>query len=83
MYKIIIAKNVRKDIFLLKKRYQVAFVNTLKELKVDPKLGKPLTRELVGKYSIKIGAYRLIYKLDLKDKIVNVIIVGHRSTVYL
>lgn len=83
MYKIIIAKNVRKDIFLLKKRYQVAFVNTLKELKIDPKLGKPLTRELVGKYSIKIGAYRLIYKLDQKDKIVNVIIVGHRSTVYL
>jgi mRNA interferase RelE/StbE len=83
MYKIVIAKNVRKDIFLLKKRYQVAFVNTLKELKIDPKLGKPLTRELVGKYSIKIGAYRLIYKLDQKDKIVNVIIVGHRSTVYL
>lgn len=83
MYKIIIAKNVRKDIFLLKKRYQVAFVNTLKELKVDPKLGKPLTRELVGKYSVKIGAYRLIYKLDQKDKIVNVITVGHRSTVYL
>lgn len=83
MYKIIIAKNVRKDIFLLKKRYQVAFVNTLKELKVDPKLGKPLTRELVGKYSIKIGAYRLIYKLNQKDRIVNVITVGHRSTVYL
>lgn len=83
MYKIIIAKNVKKDIFLLKKRYQVVLVNILKELKVDPKLGKPLTRELLGKYSVKIGAYRLIYKLDQKDKIVNVITVGHRSTVYL
>lgn len=83
MYKIIIAKNVKKDIFLLKKRYQVVLVNILKELKIDPKLGKPLTRELLGKYSVKIGAYRLIYKLDQKDKIVNVITVGHRSTVYL
>lgn len=83
MYKIIIAKNVKKDIFLLKKRYQVVLVNILKELKVDPKLGKPLTRELLGKYSVKIGAYRLIHKLGQKDKIVNVITVGHRSTVYL
>ena len=83
MYKVIIAKNVRQGVLLLKKRYQTALVSIIKELGSDPLLGKPLTRELAGKYSIKVGVYRLIYKLDRKDKIVYIITVGHRSTVYL
>ena len=52
------------------------------ELKDNPYLGKPLTREHEGKFSYKVGTYRVVYKIYEKEKRVFVLTAGHRSTVY-
>lgn len=52
------------------------------ELRERPYLGKPLHGELRGKFSLRIGNYRVIYTIDEKEKSVTLIAVGHRRAVY-
>jgi len=52
------------------------------ELKEDATIGKPLTRELTGRFSLRVGVYRIIYTVNKTDEIVHVITAGHRSVVY-
>lgn len=46
------------------------------------RVGKPLTRELRGKYSARRGAFRVIYSIDDADLLVTVLRVEHRADVY-
>jgi len=54
----------------------------LAEIKEEPFLGKPLARELTGKFSFRVGVYRIIYKVNKKDKVIDILTAGHRATVY-
>jgi mRNA interferase RelE/StbE len=45
-------------------------------------LGKPLRGELSGNWSLRIGDYRIIYRIDEDEKILTLLRVGHRKTVY-
>ena len=74
------AKRQFKEIKRKGSKHDVALV--IEELKTDPHIGKPLTRELRGQMSYKIGYYRVIYKIHKKDKLVYVVKVGPRPTVY-
>ncbi|MBU2632509.1 type II toxin-antitoxin system RelE/ParE family toxin, partial [Patescibacteria group bacterium] len=62
--------------------HQKAIVLTLAEIKEEPFLGKPLTRELTGKFSFRVGVYRIIYKVNKKDKVIEILTAGHRATIY-
>lgn len=46
------------------------------------RVGKPLQRELIGYWSARRGAYRVIYRLDPDDEVVTVVRIEHRSDVY-
>jgi mRNA interferase RelE/StbE len=53
------------------------------KLMVDPlKYGLPLRRSLSGFFKLRVGDYRIIYKIENKEVIVLVISVGHRRDVY-
>jgi len=83
MYEVIIAPQAKKEFKKLLTRYKQAISEAILEIKTDPfTSGKILTRELTGKYSYKIGVYRIIYKINKKDKIVYVLTTGHRSNIY-
>lgn len=82
MFKLVIAPQAQREIKKIPKRYQETIRLFLRELREDPSIGKPLRRELTGKFSIKIGVYRIIYKINEKDKIIYVPTAGHRATVY-
>ena len=83
MCKLKITAKAKTQLKKISKVYnQQAIYATLQDIKDNPLLGKPLTRELTGRFSYKIGAYRIVYKINEKDKIVHVITVGHRATVY-
>ena len=82
MFKLIIAPQAQKELKKVPKRYHYSIRLSLKELREDPFIGKRLGRELAGKFSIKIGVYRIIYKVSEKDKTIYVSTAGHRSTVY-
>lgn len=82
MYKIQLTARAKKELKLLSKKRKELIANILEEIKENPFLAKPLTRELTGKYSYRIGVYRIIYKIKKREKVVIILTIGHRSTVY-
>lgn len=83
MYKLQISAKAKGQLKQISKLYEkIAVIEAIELIKEDPLLGKPLSRELIGKFSFKIGVYRIIYRVNTKDKKVTIIRAGHRSTVY-
>lgn len=82
MYRIKLTAQAKKELKNIKKIYQEAVAAVLEEIAQNPLVGKPLTRELTGRFSLRVGIYRIIYKVNNKDKTVQVITAGHRGTVY-
>ncbi len=82
MFELRISPKAEKRIKLLKKEYQLEIIQILKEIKEDPIFGKPLSRELTGRFTYKFKAYRIIFKVNLKDKVVDILDANHRGRVY-
>lgn len=82
MYKVLISTQAQKEISELKKLYQDEVLEVLRELNEDPFFGKPLSQELQGRLSIRIDVYRIIYRVDEKDKTVYIFSARHRSISY-
>ena len=83
MYKIEITSRAKKQLKQVSRNYEkIAINNAFEEIKEDPHIGKPLSRELTGKFSYRVGVYRIIYSINRKDKIVYILFAGHRSIVY-
>ncbi len=54
-----------------------------KKLAIDPvHFGKPLRHELKGARSLRVGDYRILYEIDMRDKTVTICAIGHRRDVY-
>jgi len=52
-------------------------------LTTDPiNLGKPLSGRLVGSKRLRVGSYRVIYKIDRLKHTVTITEVGHRDSIY-
>ena len=83
MYQIKITAQAKKELKNIKKEYYEGINLSFEEIKENPFIGKPLLRELFGKYSYRVGQYRIVYIIDKKDKIVKVLTAGHRSSVYI
>lgn len=82
MYKLVISSQAGKELKKIKKLYREAIISALEEIREDPLVGKPLTRELTGRFSYRIGLFRIVYKVNTQDKLVQIITAGHRSTIY-
>lgn len=82
MFELRISKKAAKQIKLLKREYQIEIIEALSEIKEDPFSGKPLDRDLNGRFSFRIRVYRIIYRINQQDKIVDVLSAGHRSIAY-
>ena len=49
----------------------------------DPRdLGKPLTRDKVGLWRYRVGAYRIVCRIDDEHRAVLVLRIAHRKDVY-
>lgn len=83
MFKLKITSQAKSQLRQISRdHHKLAISTAIEELKDDPYLGKPLSRELTGKLSYKVGVYRIIYTINENDKIVNILSAGHRSTIY-
>ncbi len=82
MYDVIIAPQAQKGMKHLKNIFRTAINEAIKELKDDPFCGKPLSRELAGRYTYRLGSYRIIYRINKADKKIFIIGAGHRATIY-
>lgn len=45
-------------------------------------LGFPLTGNFRGLYRYRVGDYRLIYVVDMEEKTIKILRIGHRKDVY-
>ena len=82
MFKLRISPKAEKRIKKLKKKYQIEIVKALAEIREDPMLGKPLSRELNRRFTYKFKAYRIIYMVNLKDEVVDILDADHRVRIY-
>jgi mRNA interferase RelE/StbE len=57
-------------------------VQVLDDLKRDPFQGKPLKGQLKGRYSYRVGTYRIIYTIFRNQLLVVIIDIGHRRDIY-
>lgn len=82
MYKLHISNRARRDLKLMSLANKEVFIFALQDIKDEPLLGKPLTRNLSGRFSYRIGVNRIIYTVNEKDKVIEILSAGHRSVVY-
>ena len=82
MYKLRISSQAETEIRKIPRAHQEAILEAMLELKENPLIGKPLTRELTGRFSLRVGVYRIIYKVRKKEKTVEIITAGHRAKIY-
>jgi len=83
MYKLHLTSKAQRKLSLIPKIYKSSIANVFDEICDEPFLGKPLGRKFEGFFSIRIGVYRIVYKVNRKDKLVTIVTAGHRSSVYV
>ena len=83
VYEVELTKRAGKDLDSLNKAQPELFkkvVAKIGSLRDDPKAGKPLVGPLKGKWSLRVGEYRVIYEIG--KSAVTVLTVNHRREVY-
>jgi len=80
MLEIFLSQKAHKFLKKLDKEMQERIKGKIIDLKENPELGEPL------KYSkwwkLRIGDYRVIYKINREEKKVIILFIGHRKKVY-
>lgn len=69
-----------KRIKVLDREVQVLILRKVTVLKANPYAGKPLRGEWKGVYSLRVGNYRVLYKI--KGNTIFLLVAGHRKRVY-
>jgi mRNA-degrading endonuclease RelE of RelBE toxin-antitoxin system len=62
--------------------YSRAVADAIDGLEDEPLRGKPLRGRLAHLRSLRVGVYRIIYRFDMRTKILIVETVRHRSEAY-
>lgn len=75
---------VKEDIPSLPKSVKVTIKKAIEErLMLDPiGFGKPLRYSLKGHRRLRVGDYRVVYRIDPKQKLVIIVAIKHRKDVY-
>ena len=82
MYSIKLTAKAKKELKNLSKLDRLQVGEILEDLKDDPLIGKPLSRELIRKFSYRVGVYRVIYLVDQENKAVTILSAAHRGIIY-
>ncbi|OGY23474.1 MAG: hypothetical protein A2172_04625 [Candidatus Woykebacteria bacterium RBG_13_40_15] len=82
MYKLILSARTRKELKKVPKQHREAILLALDEVKNDPFEGKPLSRELIGRFSYRVGVYRVIYQVNKQNQTIYISTAAHRGKVY-
>ena len=82
MFRVRLSPKARKQLKDLSKQDKLSIGEIIEDIKDNPLLGKSLGRELINKYSYRIGVYRVIYTINQEDQIVEIIKSEHRGRIY-
>ena len=81
-YEVILTEEAEKFLKKCDKSIKDSILDKLEDLQENPRLGKPLTANLAGLWSLRVGDHRAIYQIRDNELIVVVIKIGHRKKVY-
>lgn len=79
---VILSKDASKQYNYLLKSEQKKVKKKLVLLENDPFLGKRLSGDLEGSYSLRAWPYRIIYQINTDDQMVEVSAILHRQGAY-
>ena len=82
MYQIVLSRVAQKDLNKVNKKYKPHIFAALFDLRRDPYLGKKLKGKFRNCYSLRIGMYRIIYKIYKTKLDILIIRIGPRQGVY-
>ncbi|MFH1521375.1 MAG: type II toxin-antitoxin system RelE/ParE family toxin [archaeon] len=82
MYELLFSREVSDFLKKLDNPIKTRVINKIEKLKTQPDLGKPMTGQLAGLRSLRIGFYRAIYSIEHEKLSILVIKLGHRKNVY-
>lgn len=81
-YKIVFKKSVTKDLKNIPKKDVKRILNQVDLLASDPKSEGCIKLSGQEQYRVRVGLYRIIYEIQDTKLIVQVVKIGHRSSVY-
>ena len=81
-YEIILTEESQRFLRKCDKSVKDRILDKLEYLKTDPRLGKPLTANLAGLWSLRIADHRAIYQIRDRELVIVVIRMGHRKNIY-
>jgi|TARA_Y100000034_G_scaffold56298_1_gene68970 mRNA interferase RelE/StbE len=82
MHEIFLEKSAKRFLDKLDDFNAKRITKKLKSLEKNPKLGKPLIGNLSGLWKLRIGKYRVIYKIIENKLFIFVLDIGHRKNIY-
>ena len=82
MYEIRLKNPAKRFLKKLNQEDQNRIIKELKELKQNPKLGKPLVGKLAGLWTLRFGKYRALYHIRRNELLILVLRLGHRKNIY-
>lgn len=82
MYRIVLSRSAEKDLNKVDDKFKPHVFAALFDLRKNPHSGKKLKGKFQDYYSLRVGIYRIIYKIYKKELNILVIRIGHRQGVY-
>ena len=80
--KIVVARRFEREFKRLPREVKTRLDDAIRSLAENPYLGKPLRGALAGLRSLRVGDYRVIYRVNEEERTVILLCVGHRRRIY-
>ena len=81
-FEVHVAKSIQKDLAKIPKPWQERVIKVIDLLEREPFYGEKMLGKLKNNYKIRVWPYRIIYKVNKKARVVEIVEVGHRQGVY-
>lgn len=82
MARLVLARRARRELLELNWPLIDAIEDALGMLEREPRAGHALRGKLRGLYSLRVGAYRILYQLTEGDQTIRVAAIRHRAVAY-
>lgn len=82
IYQVDLDREIRRLISHFSPERKKKIKESLKTIAENPHCGKPLQEELLGYYSYRVGALRIVYSINKPEKTVHLVAIGPRRTIY-
>jgi mRNA interferase RelE/StbE len=70
------------EIFYADKKLLARILKKIESLADNPHEGRALTGNHKGEFSLRVGAYRIVYELDTCSYVIFILTIKHRKHVY-